>query len=143
MKPTVRLCLLLAALTLLQCVQLVVTRPARAQFGGILVEMYRMIQFGPGSQVLMLDVSGQTLRFGVHDLESRNSQFSFSRFMSETRRRKPSLYIKGPAHILEMLCKEEPEKRMLRLTGLYYQDSRNFVLSRVQPVRQTQQEQPF
>ncbi len=85
MKPAVRLCLLLAALTLLQCVQLVVTRPARAQFGGILVEMHGMIQFGPGSQVVMLDVGGQTLRFGVHDLESRNPQFSFSRFMSETR----------------------------------------------------------
>ncbi len=143
MKPAVRLYVLLAACTLAQCVQLVVTRPARAQLGGILVEMYGMIQFGPGSRVLMLDVGGQTLRFGVHDLESRNPQFSFSRFMSETRRRKPSLYIKGPAHMLEMLRKEEPEKRLLRLTGLYYQDSRNFILSRVQPVRQTQQERPF
>ena len=143
MKPAVRLYVFLAALSLLQCVQLVVTRPARAQFGGILVEMYGMIQFGPGSQVLTPDVGGQTLRFAVHDLESRSPQFSFSRLMSETRRRKPSLHIKGSAHMLEMLRKEEPEKRMLRLTGMYYQDSRNFVLSRVQPVRQTQQGPAF
>ena len=143
MKPVVRLYVLLAAFTLLQCVQLVVARPARTQFGGILVKMYGMVQFGPGSQVLVFDVGGQTLRFGVHDLESRNPQVSFSRFMSETRRRKPSLHVKGPAHMLEMLRKEEPEKRMLRLTGMYYQDSRNFVLSRVQPVRQTRQDLPF
>ena len=75
MIPSVRLYVLLAAFTLLQCFQLVVTSPARAQFGGILIEMYGMIQFGPGSQVLTLDVGGQTVRFMLDDLESRNPQF--------------------------------------------------------------------
>ena len=68
MKSPVRLCVLLAAFILMQCVQLVVTRSASAQFGGILVDMYGMVQFGSGSRILTLDVGGKTLRFAVQDL---------------------------------------------------------------------------
>ena len=38
-------------------------------------------------------------------------------------------------HYVDLLRKEEPEKRLLKLTGLYYSSARNFVLSRVRPVR--------
>ena len=48
---------------------------------------------------------------------------------------RPNLYIKGPAHYVDLLRKEEPEKRLLKLTGAYYPSARNFVLSRVRPVR--------
>ena len=75
------------------------------------------------------------MRFRVQDVESRYPDFSVINFLSEIRHREPSLYLKGPTHYVDLLRKEEPEKRLLRLTGLYYASARNFVLSRVRPVR--------
>ena len=99
-----------------------------------------MISLAPGSQVVTLAVGkGETLRFRVQDVESRYPDFSVINFLSEIRHREPNLYIKGPAHYVDLLRKEEPEKRLLRLTGLYYASARNFVLSRVRPVRPGEQ----
>ncbi len=114
--------------------------PIHAQHGGLAMELYGTISLAPGSQVVTLAVGkGETLRFRVQDIESRYTDFSVINFLSEIRHREPSLYIKGPAHYVDLLRKEEPEKRLLRLTGLYYSSARNFVLSRVRPVRPGEQ----
>ena len=114
--------------------------PVHAQHGGLPIELYGMISLAPGSQVVTLAVGkGETLRFRVQDVESRYPDFSVINFLSEIRHREPNLYIKGPAHYVDLLRKEEPEKRLLRLTGLYYSSARNFVLSRVRPVRPGEQ----
>lgn len=119
--------------------------PVYAQHGGLPIELYGMISFAPGSQVVTLAVGkGETVRFRVQDIESRHADFSVINFLSEIRYREPGLYIKGPAHYVDLLRKEEPEKRLLKLTGLYYSSARNFVLSRVRPVRPGEQnERPF
>ena len=119
--------------------------PAHAQHGGLAMELYGMVSFAPGSQVVTLAVGkGETIRFRVQDIESRHADFSVINFLSEIRHREPGLYIKGPAHDVDLLRKEEPEKRLLKLTGLYYSSARNFVLSRVRPVRPGEQnERPF
>ncbi len=142
MRLSLRSPFLLAGLLLLQCV---IVRPVSAQFGGMVMELYGMVSFAPGSQVVTLAVGkGETLRFRVQDVESRHPDFSVVTFLSEIRHRQPSLYIKGPARYVDLLRKEEPEKRLLRLTGLYYPSARNFVLSRVRPVRPGEQrEQRF
>lgn len=119
--------------------------PVHAQHGGLAMELYGMVSFAPGSQVVTLAVGkGETIRFRVQDIESRHADFSVINFLSEIRHREPGLYIKGPAHYVDLLRKEEPEKRLLKLTGLYYSSARNFVLSRVRPVRPGEQnERPF
>ena len=119
--------------------------PAHAQHGGLAMELYGMVSFAPGSQVVTLAVGkGETIRFRVQDIESRHADFSVINFLSEIRHREPGLYIRGPAHYVDLLRKEEPEKRLLKLTGLYYSSARNFVLSRVRPVRPGEQnERPF
>ncbi len=110
--------------------------PVHAQHGGLPMELYGMVSLAPGSQVVTLAVGkGERVRFRVHDVESRYPDFSVINFLSEIRHRQPSLYIKGPAHYVDLLRNEDPEKRLLRLTGLYYSSARNFVLSRVRPVR--------
>ncbi len=141
LRFALRFPLLLAGLLLLQCV---IVRPVDAQFGGMLMELYGMVSFAPGSQVVTLAVGkGETLRFRVQDVKSRHPDFSVVTFLSEIRHRQPNLYIKGPAHYVDMLRTEEPEKRLLRLTGLYYASARNFVLSRVRPVRPGEQQPRF
>ena len=133
MRVSLRLILLLALTCMLQ---LVATVPASAQFGGIVLDVYGAVSFAPGSQVVTLAIGrDQPLRFRVQDVVSRNPNFSVVTFLSDVRRRRPSLYVKGPDRYLELLRKEEPEKRMLRLTGLYYPSARNFVVSRIRPVR--------
>lgn len=112
----------------------------RGSPGGIVMELYGTVSLAPGRQVVTLAVGkGETLRFRVQDVESRHTDFSMINFLSEIRHRTPGLYIKGPAHYVDLLRKEEPEKRLLRLTGLYYSSARNFVLSQVRPVRPGEQ----
>jgi hypothetical protein len=52
-----------------------------------------------------------------------------ARFLSETKIRTPGVYVRGPDTMLETLIKERPGKRVLKLSGLYYPDSRMFVLN--------------
>ncbi len=137
MRLSLRSPFLVAGLLLLQCV---IVRPAHAQLGGMVMEIYGTVSLAPGHQVVTLAVGkGETLRFRVRDVESRHADFSVINFLSEIRQREPNLHIKGPAHYVDLLRKEEPEKRLLRLTGLYYPSARNFVLSRVRPVRPGEQ----
>ncbi len=114
--------------------------PTHAQHGGLPMELYGTVSLAPGSQVVTLAVGkGETVRFRIQDVESRYPNFSVIKFLSEIRYRQPSLYIKGPAHYVDILRKEKPEKRLLRLSGLYYSSARNFVLSRVRPIRPGEQ----
>ena len=97
LRLALRLPLLLAGLLLLQCV---IVRPVDAQFGGMLMELYGMVSFAPGSQVVTLAVGkGETLRFRVQDVKSRHPDFSVVTFLSEIRHRQPNLYIKGPGSL--------------------------------------------
>ena len=133
MRAPLCLPLLLAVVLVMQVVTI---RPASPQFGGVVLEIYGMVSFAPGAQVLSLAVGkGETIRFRVQDVVTRTPNFSVVSFLSDVRNRRPSLYLKGPDHYLDLLRKEEPEKRILRLTGMYYTGARNFVLSRVRPVR--------
>ena len=103
--------------------------------GGVVMEIYGMVEVVPGGRVVGLDVGGETIRFRVDDVQTRDRFFSMLRFLSDTRSRTPGLSIKGPARYVDMLRTEEPGKRVLRLTGLYYETARNFVVSRIRPVR--------
>lgn len=109
--------------------------PVGAQMGGVVMEIYGMVEVVPGGRVVGLDVGGETIRFRVDDVQTRDRFFSVLRFLSDTRSRTPGLSIKGPARYVDMLRTEEPGKRVLRLTGLYYETARNFVVSRIRPVR--------
>jgi len=44
-----------------------------------------------------------------------------------------SLYIRGPEPMLDLLLKEKPSKRVLQLQGIYYSDSRMFMLHDLDP----------
>ena len=145
MRFPLRLFLLLAGIFLVHGGEADAQLGGRGSHGGIVMELYGMVSLAPGRQVVTLAVGkGETLRFRVQDVESRHTDFSMINFLSEIRHRTPGLYIKGPAHYVDLLRKEEPEKRLLQLTGLYYSSARNFVLSRVRPVRSGEQhEQRF
>lgn len=103
--------------------------------GRVVMEIYGMVEVAPGGRVVGLDVGGETIRFRVDDVQTRDRFFSVLRFLSDTRSRTPGLSIKGPTRYVDMLRTEEPGKRVLRLTGLYYETARNFVVSRIRPVR--------
>lgn len=111
--------------------------PAPAQYGGGAggwsIQLYGMVQVEPGANVLTLGVKDEEIRFVVHDLRCSNRGFSMSRFLSDTSSRKPGVYMKGPDTLLDLLIKERPSKRVLRLTGFYYPESRIFTLSHVEP----------
>lgn len=114
--------------------------PVGAQMGGVVMEIYGMVEVAPGGRVVGLDVGGETIRFRVDDVQTRDRFFSMLRFLSDTRNRTPGLSIKGPARYVDLLRTEEPGKRVLRLTGLYYETARNFVVSRIRPVRSGDEE---
>ena len=110
---------------------------AAAQFGGgaggWAIQLYGMVQVEPGANVLTLGVKNEEIRFVVHDLRCSNRGFSMSRFLSDTSSRTPGVYMKGPDTLLDLLIKERPSKRVLKLTGSYYPESRIFTLSDLEP----------
>jgi hypothetical protein len=99
--------------------------------GGWVIQLTGMVQVEPGSNVLTLGVKDDVIRFAVNDVYSRDQSFSVPRFLSESRRRDPSLDLRGQDQLLDMLVKEKPGKRVLKLTGRYYQDSHRFVLDSI------------
>jgi hypothetical protein len=105
---------------------------AFAQLGGIaggeILQIIGMVQVEPGSNVLTLKVKDDVIRFAVNGIDTRNQNFSVPQFLSEARHREPSLQLRGPEPFLDMLLKERPGKRVLKLTGRYYQDSHRFML---------------
>jgi len=60
-------------------------------------------------------------------------RFSTDKFLSDTKHRTPGVHVKGPEPLLDLLIKERPNKRVLRLSGMYYADTRLFVLNGLAP----------
>jgi hypothetical protein len=106
-----------------------------------MVEIYGTVQVEPGNNVLTIEVKGEEIRFAVHNLRSPDQRVSMARFLSDVRRREPGMFIRGPEEMLDTLRKERPGKRVLRLRGIYYYDSRIFALSGLDHFRATEKKQ--
>jgi hypothetical protein len=118
--------------------------PATAQFGsstGFVIQLIGMVQVEPGPNVITLGVNDTEIRFQTRDLQSTLQDFSVQRFLSDLRHRSPNLYIRGPEPLLDLLLKEKPSKRVLKLSGLYYSDSRRFLLNNISPMQEIQKPQ--
>ena len=111
-------------------VELLVPTPSHAQLmtGGWVLHLFGMVQVEPGSNVVTMEVKKEQIRFVIHNVRSSDQNFSPGRFYSDTTNREPGLYMKGPDHWLETLLKERPGKRVLKLIGRYYPDSRLFII---------------
>ncbi len=101
---------------------------AQSMTGGWALQLYGMVQVEPGANVVTLDVKREHIRFVVHNVRSSDQNFASGRFYSETTNRVPGMYMKGPDHWLETLSKEQPGKRVLKITGVYHPESRTFVI---------------
>lgn len=108
--------------------------------GTALIEFTVMVQNRAGNDVLTLEVKKQTILFALCDVQSSGHRFLRERFLSELRIRTPSIYIRGPDYLLEELLAEEPNKRVLKMRGLYYSDSRAFVINRLSQFHGTRPE---
>jgi hypothetical protein len=126
----------LIAPLLMQCLVCNVLAPApvaaQTLTGGWIIQLYGMVQVEPGANVLMLDVQGEEIRFVIHNVRCNDRNFSMARFLSDTTNRVPGLYVKGSDLWLELLRKERPGKRVLKMSGTYYQDSRTLLLSNLE-----------
>lgn len=111
-------------------VGLLVPAPSDAQTmtGGWILHLFGMVQVEPGSNVVTMEVKKEQIRFVIHNVRCSDQNFSPGRFYSDTTNREPGLYMKGPDHWLETLLKERPGKRVLKLIGRYYPDSRLFII---------------
>ena len=117
--------------------------PLVAQMGSrgtVLIEFTGMVQNRAGNDVLTLEVKKQTILFALCDVQSSGHRFLRERFLSELRIRTPSIYVRGPDYLLEELLAEEPNKRGLKMRGLYYSDSRAFVINRLSQFHGTRPE---
>jgi hypothetical protein len=110
--------------------------------GGLAIQLFGMVQVEPGSNVITLSVKTQEIRFVLHDVHGPNRDFSLARFFSDIKSRQSGLYVKGPDLLLDILIREKPNKRVLKLTGLYYSESRTLVLNDLNQV-QEQSERRF
>lgn len=108
--------------------------------GTALIEFTGMVQNRAGNDVLTLEVKKQTILFALCDVQSSGHRFLRERFLSELRIRTPSIYIRGSDYLLEELLAEEPNKRVLKMRGLYYSDSRAFVINRLSQFHGTRPE---
>lgn len=109
-------------------------RPALAQFSatnGWAIQLTGMVQVEPSSNVIELEVKETKIRFAVHDLYSADRNFSSQQFLSELRRTSSSMRIRSTEDLQDLLLKEKPSKRVLKLAGRYYPDSRLFLLDRI------------
>jgi len=95
-----------------------------------------MVQVEPGPNVLTFKVKTDEIRFVVHDIASRNRDFTLAQFFANVRHHDPNVDIKGPEPLLDLLIKERPSKRALKLSGSYYVDSHSFVLIGITPVQE-------
>lgn len=106
---------------------------AQTGIGGWPIEMSGMVQVEPGPNVLTLAVKEEEIRFVVHDILSADRNFTMTRLLADVRYRSPSLYIKGAESVLEVLLTEKPGKRALKLRGIVYPESRQFVVHSIKP----------
>jgi hypothetical protein len=119
--------------------------PATAQqFGpsiGWSIQITGMVQVEPGPNVVTLGVKKDKIRFLINDVYSRDRNFYPGQFFAEMRNRTPNVEVRGPEELLEMLIKERPSKRVLKLMGVYYLDSHTLLLHAITPLRDTPKEQ--
>ena len=119
---------------------------ALAQMGGSgvsMIELYGMVQVEPGANVLTLGVKDEEIRFAVQDVRCADRQFSLDRFLSDTKHRTPGVHVRGPEPLLDLLLEERPSKRVLKLKGIYYADTRVFVLNGLEPFNEKPQTSGF
>lgn len=129
-----------SCLTLLSILCFLALSPATvsAQPGsamGWVIQITGMVQVEPGPNVLTLGVKDEEIRFIVHDVYSRDRNFTMGQFFSEVRNRTPNIDIKGQDALLEMLIKERPSKRVLKLSGIYYLDAHAFMVNAITQVQ--------
>ena len=108
--------------------------------GTVLIEFTGMVQSWPGNDVLTLEVKKQHIFFALHDVHSSGQRFLRERFLSDLRIRTPSMYVRGPDYLLEELLAEKPGTRPIKMRGMYYSDSRAFVMNRLFRLRDTRPE---
>ena len=102
---------------------------AQRATGGWVLQLSGMVQVEPGSNVVTMDVKQEHIRFVIHNVRSSDKNFSPERFYSETTNRVPGMYMRGPDQWLETLVKERPGERVLKITGVYYPESRMFMIN--------------
>ena len=113
---------------------------AFAQFGsstGLTLQLIGIVQVEPGSNVITLGIKDTEIRFQIQDVVSTIRDFSSQQFLSDLHHRSPSLWVKGPEHLLDLLIKEKPNKRALKLSGIYYSDSRRFLMNAINTVQES------
>ncbi|MBI3799507.1 MAG: hypothetical protein HY268_21380, partial [Deltaproteobacteria bacterium] len=87
-----------------------------------------------------LAVKNEEIRFAVQDMRCTSQQCSKEQFLSDITHRRPSLYIRGPEPLLDLLLKEKPGKRVLKLEGLYSIDNHMFLIHDLDPVNEKPKE---
>jgi hypothetical protein len=129
---------------LLLCLVMAFTPAAAQQFGlitGWAIQITGMVQVEPGPNVVTFGIKKDEIRFLINDIYSRDRNFSSGQFFAEIRNRTPNVFVKGSDELLELLIKERPSKRVLKLVGVYYLDSHTLLLHDITPVRETPKEQ--
>lgn len=114
--------------------------PAAAQLStsiGSTIQLIGMVQVEPGATVITLNVKDTEIRFQAQDIISMDRDFSVSQFLAELHHHSPSMTIRGPEHLLDLLLKEKPNKRALKLSGIYYQDGHRFVVNKISTVNES------
>jgi hypothetical protein len=104
---------------------------AQMSGGGWIMSLYGTVQVEPGSDVATLQVKDEKIRFAIQNVQCSDRNFSAGRFMSDVTQRDPGLRMKGAEEWLEMLVNERPNKRVLQMNGVYYPDSRLFVINKL------------
>ena len=108
---------------------------------GLTIQLVGMVQVEPGANVITLSVKDTEIRFQAQDVISADRDFSIPQFLSELRHRSPSMTIKGPEHLLDLLLEEKPSKRALKLSGIYYHDARRFMVNKIIPLNESNRPQ--
>jgi hypothetical protein len=104
---------------------------AQMSGNGWIVSLYGTVQVEPGSDIATLQVKDEKIRFAIQNVQCSDRNFSTGRFMSDVTRKDPGLHVKGSEEWLEMLVNERPNKRVLQMNGVYYPDSRLFVINKL------------
>jgi hypothetical protein len=137
MKKQKGLFLLLLLLALAPC-------PAAAQLGGgagLTIQLTGIVQVEPGDNVLTLNVKDTEIRFQAQAISSAVRDLTLQQFLSDLRHRSLNLEIKGPELLLDLLLKEKPSRRVLKLSGLYYSESRRFLLHDINTMQEIRKPQ--
>ena len=104
---------------------------AQKSGGGWTVSLYGTVQLEPGPDVATLRVKDEKIRFAIQNVQCSDRNFSTGRFLSDVTRKDPGLHVKGSEEWLEMLVNERPSKRVLQMNGVYYPDSRLFLINKL------------